>query len=166
MPTSAEALALAAAAALASCSRVALPEPAYGPHTAPIEQWVEIDAPPPPVAVEEVGQPPSPRHVWVDGQWIYQPLSRRWTWQQGAFCIPPPGALYYARPEVKRFRKAVEGEPLVRWNEAMQRFERIEIADDRFLWAEGRFYITGERGRPVPGPAAACAAAVGFEAPR
>ena len=138
-----------AALALVGCKAALVREPSFGAHTIPVDQWVgELDDPPPPVQAEEVSPDPGPSYVWIDGQWVWQPLTRRWTWDQGVWCVPPPGALYYARAGVERYR-AIEGR-IKRWNGAQQRFEEVDSGDDRFRWARGRFYVRGQDGLAVP----------------
>lgn len=124
---------------VSGCGGHALHEPVLGPHP-DTGKWDGelLDAPPPPVQAEEIGDPPSSAHVWIDGQWIFLPLTKRWTWEQGAFCVPPPGATHYARPVVERYRQAVGR--ITRWNEARQRYEEVDSGDDRFRYRRGRFY--------------------------
>ena len=139
---------------LAGCgARGALPAPRYGEHPVPVEQWQEVETPPPAIEVEEVGAP-RPGRVWIDGQWVYQPITRRWVWEQGRWCAEPPGALFYARARFARERRAVleDGEPqrLVRWNELQKRYEQVDIQSDHWRWIEGRFYVAGPGGGPTP----------------
>jgi hypothetical protein len=137
--------------------------PPQGPHTVPVERWVETDTPPPPVQVEEISARPSPQHLWIDGGWSYQKLARRWSWEQGRWCIPPPDAIYFAPSESIRFRKAIGR--VVRWNEARQRYEEVDQQDDRWRWTRGRFYTQAPDGAVRRSrEEAVCAPNIGFEA--
>ncbi len=142
------------AAVLLGCgasSRV--PTPRSGEHPTPLDRWQEVETPPPPVEVEELTPAPA-GYVWLDGQWLYQPMTRRWVWEQGRWCREPPGALYYAAPRLARERKAriVDGEVqrVVRWNELYQRYEEVDVMVDRWRWIPGTFYVRGATGQPVP----------------
>src|SRR5262245_32912040 len=117
------ALAPAIALLFSGCGPAKLPQPALGPHTEPVGEWAEIDTPPRPVQVEEVSPRPGPEYLWIDGSWDYQPLAKRWTWQPGRWCVPPPGALYYAPAQAARFRKAT-GRTVI-WNGALNRYEEV-----------------------------------------
>ena len=69
---------LLAAIALVGCKPALVRAPSFGAHTIPVDQWVgELDDPPPPVQAEEVAPDPGPSYVWIDGQWVWQPLTRR-----------------------------------------------------------------------------------------
>ncbi len=131
------------------CGGRALRVPALGPHPDGV-RWdgEHLDTPPPSVQAEQIGDAPSPAHVWVDGQWTFVPLTKRWTWEQGAFCVPPPGALYYARPMLERYRLVLGR--TTRWNEALQRYEEVDTGDDRFRYRKGRFYARAADGAVVP----------------
>jgi WXXGXW repeat (2 copies) len=62
----------------------ALPE---GRNTAP--------APPPAGLAEIVPAPPSPRHVWLDGYWVWQ--DDGYAWMAGHWALPPkPDAVWTA----------------------------------------------------------------------
>ena len=87
----------------------------------------------------EVGPVPSRSHVWVDGQWLYQRTVNKWTWNDGSWCVPPLGAVFYAKPAVKRFRKPVGR--ATRWNDIAQRYEEIDTGEDHWLWARGHWYV-------------------------
>jgi len=156
--------ALLASSAL-GCGGSRVREPVFGPHpdaSRPADGDIDkdrhgaLDAPPPPVSAEEIAPAPSAAHVWIDGQWVYQPLLRRWTWEQGAWCLPPPGDAFYARPVVERYRR-VDGRT-TRWNEALQRFEEVDSGDDRFRWQRGRFYVRQPDGAVAPVDRVVCAA--------
>jgi len=135
---------------LAACSGGSrVPGPRLGDHPFPLDQWTEVSTPPPSVEAEEIGPRPSPRHVWIDGQWAYQPAGQRWVWEQGRWCVPPPGALFYARPRVLRERRVLteNDQPLrvVRWNELLQRYEKVDLQADSWRWIKGAFYAPGAR---------------------
>lgn len=128
--------------------------PAAGEPTEPLEQWVEVATPPPTVEVEEIPARPSAAHVWVDGQWAYQDVSSRWSWEQGRWCVPPPATLYYAPARVARERRAItgpDGQPVrsSRWNEMLKQGEQFDLQADRWRWHRGAFYVRGADGRPV-----------------
>ncbi|MCS6899540.1 MAG: hypothetical protein RMJ98_07815 [Myxococcales bacterium] len=130
-----------------------IPTPHLGEHPTPADRWQEVETPPPPVEVEEL--PPAPiGHVWIDGQWRYQPMTRRWIWEQGRWCQEPPGTLFYAPPRLVRERTAriVDGEVhrVIRWNELRQRYEEVDVMVDRWRWIPGTFYVRGALGQPVP----------------
>lgn len=148
---------------LTGCGTTPIAKPPTGPQTIPLERWLEVDTPPPAVQVEEVGPQPSPKHVWIDGQWMFQSLAQRWTWEQGRWCIPPQGATYYAPAEVVRFRKVVGR--VVRWNEPFQRYEEVDSRDDRWRWMRGRFYgAKGPGGVAMPqAREAMCESTSGFD---
>jgi hypothetical protein len=136
---------------LIGCGGARLPEPPFGPHVIAPNDWVrDLEAPPPTVEAEEVTAPPSAKHVWIDGQWSFQPLNKRWVWSSGGWCEPPARMAYYARPAVERYRILVGR--VSRWNEALQRFEEVDSGDDRWKWARGRFYVKDARGVIVPSP--------------
>jgi hypothetical protein len=142
------------AAVLLGCGTSSrIPTPRSGEHPTPPDRWQEVETPPPPVEVEELTPAPA-GYVWIDGQWIYQPMTRRWVWEQGRWCVEPPGALYYAPPRLARERKArtVDGEVqrVVRWNELYQRYEEVDVMVDRWRWIPGTFYVRGALGQPVP----------------
>lgn len=141
--------ALGALVLVCACGGRALREPVLGPHPDG-SKWdgEQLDSPPPPVQAEQIGDPPSPAHVWIDGQWTFLPLTKRWTWEQGAFCLPPPGAVYYARPAVERTRQPMGR--TIRWNEALQRYEEVDSGDDRFRYRKGRFYTRTADGTLSP----------------
>jgi hypothetical protein len=143
--------ALAALIALPACSARPLPLPAVGPHTAPIESWPEISTPPPAVEAEEIGPRPGPAFVWIDGQWAYQPLSHRWVWEQGRWCVPPPGSVYYAPAQITQERY-LTGKRVTRWNDRLQRYEEVDNQEDRWRWARGHFYRQSPDGQIVPSP--------------
>ncbi len=134
--------------ALQACGARPLARPPMGPHTTPVDQRIQIDQPPGPIEVEEVGPRPGDDFVWVDGQWGYQPLSQRWVWEPGSWCVPPRGAVYYAPPSITRERKATRR--AVRWNPAQQRFEEVDVVDDVWRWARGVFHVRGPDGAVTP----------------
>ncbi|HEU4409728.1 MAG TPA: hypothetical protein VFS43_31020 [Polyangiaceae bacterium] len=134
--------------ASAGCAGAPLAEPAYAPHRAVESAWVEVNAPPPPSQPETVPAQPSPRHVWIDGQWVYQRVTSKWTWDHGAWCVPPPDARFYARPVVSRVRRVLGR--TTRWNALEGRYEEVDLADDRWSWAKGRFYLGPSRARAWP----------------
>ena len=144
--------ALAALAGLSGlgsgCGGSHLPEPKFGPHTVAVNDWAEIEDPPPPVQSEEIEPSPGKSYVWIDGQWAFQPLSKRWVWDQGKWCVPPPNAEYYAPSEARRFRKKLGR--IVRWNEPMQRYEEVDSSDDRWHFMRGRFYAKAPDGSTQP----------------
>lgn len=140
---------LLAAALLPGCGGRTLREPAFGPHPDGSKWDGELlDTPPPPVQAEQIGDAPSPAHVWIDGQWTFLPLTKRWTWEQGAFCVPPAGATHYARPVLERYRLVLGR--TTRWNEALQRYEEVDSGDDRFRYRKGRFYGRAPDGSMAP----------------
>ncbi len=141
-------LALALAAPLAGCSATPLAEPTYAPHRAVPSAWVEVNAPPPPAQSEMVPNAPTERHVWVDGQWLYQRVTNKWTWDHGTWCVPPADARFYARPAFARVRRVMGR--TVRWNTLEGRYEEVDVADDRWSWARGRFYTGPSRALAAP----------------
>jgi hypothetical protein len=144
-------LLLVAALAPLGCGGSRIPEPAYGPQVLPEDQWIDgLETPPPSVQAEEIHPAPSKAFVWVDGQWMYQQITKRWTWQPGAWCLPPPGAVYYAKPIAERRR--VVADRVKRWNEALSRFEEVDSGDDVWRWAAGRFYVKDRQGVIGPTP--------------
>jgi hypothetical protein len=150
-----QALVLACAAALAGCgSSSRIPVPRAGEHPVPVALWLEVETPPPSVEVEELRTPAPPGHVWIDGQWIYQPVTRRWIWEQGRWCVEPAGALFYAHARITRERRSQveDGEPrrVVRWNELRRRHEEVDVQTDFWRWIAGVFYVAGAAAEPVP----------------
>jgi hypothetical protein len=131
-----------------ACGPRPLNEPFYAPHRAGGTAWAEVASPPPVAPAEDVPAPPSDRHVWLDGQWLYQRVTNRWTWEPGAWCVPPSNAQFYARPALARVRHVVGR--TVRWNVMEGRYEEVDMADDRWTWARGRFYVGPSRARAVP----------------
>jgi hypothetical protein len=78
-----------ALAALAACT-ARLPHPLY--EAQPTAALESVGYPPPPARVEIVPARPSPRAVWIDGEWAWQ--GRRWAWRIGRWVEPPAGARY------------------------------------------------------------------------
>ncbi len=145
-------LSFMAACAVAGCAKPLVPTFALGAHpdAVPWDQ-PELVTPPPSVQAEEVPPRPGVDYVWIDGQWGYTLLTKRWTWDQGAWCKPPPGARFYARAEIQRYRAPVADQPRVtRWNESQQRFEEVDSGNDQYRWRRGRFYVTAQNGSVVP----------------
>jgi hypothetical protein len=134
--------------ALAGCSSAPITEPVFAPHRAIAIAWAEVSSPPPPSQPETVPVAPSPRHVWVDGQWVYQRVTSKWTWEHGSWCIPPAEARFYARSVVMRVRR-VTGRT-THWNALEGRYEEVDLADDRWSWAKGRFYTGPSRAIAAP----------------
>lgn len=130
--------------ALAACGGVNVPTPAFGPQALPEASWTVVATPPPPVEPSEPGARPNPRMVWIDGQWLYQRVSRKWVWEKGAWCEPPVDVAYYARPALRRVR--TKGKPTLRWNEAESRGEEARAAEDEWFWVRGTFFVRDGRG--------------------
>lgn len=134
------------------CSSTPIPTPRYGEHPQPLSDWQEVGTPPPPIEVEEIGAA-SAGYVWLDGQWVYQALTKRWLWEQGRWCIEPPSTLFYAPAQISRERQVQKEEDVsqrvLRWNEVKQRYERIEVQTDHWRWQPGAFYVTGAGGKPT-----------------
>lgn len=141
-----------ALALVAGCAKPLVPGPVVGKHPdAALWDQPQLPEPPPSVEAEEVPKRPSTAHVWIDGQWEYSPLTKRWTWAQGAWCKPPEGARHYARAEVQRYRAPAAEQPrITRWNEAQKRYEEVDSGDDVFRWRKGRFYVAGKDGALAP----------------
>jgi hypothetical protein len=135
--------------AVCGCSAAPFPMPPVGPHTMPLGSWPEISTPPPAVEAEEIGARPGPAYLWIDGQWAYQPLSHRWVWEQGKWCVPPPGTVYYAPAQLTQERFQT-GQRVIRWNDRLQHFEEVDGHEDRWRWARGRFYSQNAAGQIVP----------------
>lgn len=137
---------------LLGCGSTRIATPRYGEHPQPSAEWQEVDTPPPSVEVEEIDTIQAGR-VWLDGQWVYQALTRRWLWEQGRWCVEPPGALFYAPPRVTRERQVRqengEAQRLVRWNELKQRYEQVDVQTDHWRWHPGAFYVAGPNGQPT-----------------
>jgi hypothetical protein len=74
---------------LAACGGP-LPHPAYVPQ--PTSALVEVSRPPPPARVEAVPARPSPKAVWLDGEWAWR--RGRWAWLIGRWVEPLPEAAY------------------------------------------------------------------------
>ena len=53
-----------------------------------------IPFPPPPPKVEEIPARPSEKHLWIDGQWVWE--TRRWVWKPGGWTVVPQDASYAA----------------------------------------------------------------------
>jgi hypothetical protein len=130
------------------CASQRVRTPAYGPQVLPDASWQVVASAPPPVEASEPGAPPNARVVWIDGQWLYQRVSRKWVWEKGAWCEPPAGAAYYAAPVVRRVR--ITGRPSLRWNEAESRGEEILPSEDEWSWARGTFFVRDARGAVLP----------------
>jgi len=124
---------------LAGCGGVKVPTPAFGPQPIPDAAWTLVSTPPPPVEPTEPGGRPNARAVWIDGQWLYQRISRKWVWDKGAWCEPPVNLAYYAPPGLRRVR--VIGKPTLRWNEAEARGEEVRGSEDEWYWARGAFFV-------------------------
>ena len=89
---------LVAGTVMMACQKVT-PTPRTGPHTAVDEPQEVRTAPPEPVRVEVLSEPPSADAVWIDGYWHWS--GRRWVWRPGVWTHAPPGA-YYAPPALVR----------------------------------------------------------------
>jgi hypothetical protein len=134
---------------LLACSPARLPEPRFDAHPAPVDQWVIVQSAPPPVEVEEIGARPSGRHVWIDGQWAYQPVSRRWVWEQGRWCLPPANALFYARPALVRERRIAMPIDSGPWSAEPSAPAGV-LVDDGWRWLKGSFYVRGPGSSMTP----------------
>lgn len=147
--------ALVIGALSAACSHIDSPAtPASGLHPSPPAEWTEVATAPPTVEVEEIPSRPTPSHLWIDGQWAYQSVSRRWVWEPGRWCVPPTATLFYAPPALQRERRLVtdaSGQPVrvSRWNTLLQRAEEFDQQTDRWRWHKGAFYVRGADGKPV-----------------
>ena len=132
------------ASIVAGCGGVKVPTPPFGPQALPEASWMLVATPPPPIEPSEPGSRPNPRVVWIDGQWLYQRVSRKWIWEKGAWCEPPAGLAYYARPALRRIR--MTGRSSLRWNEAESRGEDVRASEDEWYWARGTFFVRSPRG--------------------
>jgi hypothetical protein len=56
--------------------------------------YVEVPFAPPPGRVEFVPNQPLEGAVWIDGEWTWEPVGRRWAWKYGRWVVPPNGARY------------------------------------------------------------------------
>jgi len=74
-----------------SCGHT-LPRPAQASH--PRGAFVEVPFPPPPGRVEFIPPPPRQSAVWIDGEWIWEPIGQRWAWKYGRWVEAPKGARY------------------------------------------------------------------------
>jgi hypothetical protein len=43
-----------------------------------------------PTVVVNMGPGPSPKHVWVDGYWVWRPGPAQYEWVEGSWAVPPP----------------------------------------------------------------------------
>jgi hypothetical protein len=129
-----------------------IPTPRYGEHPVRQTRWQEVETPPPAIEIEEPGPAPAGR-VWVDGQWLYQPLTRRWIWEQGQWCAPPAGMIFYAPATIRRERRTTldaEGNPRLvrRWSDYAQKEEEVVGFSDHWSWSPGAFYVAAPDGSP------------------
>jgi hypothetical protein len=83
--------------AVAACGH-ALPSPPLAAQ--PSSLFFEVPYPPPPPHAETVGARPSPRAVWIDGEWEW--AGARWVWHAAGWTEPPPGAVKYALWSMRR----------------------------------------------------------------
>lgn len=69
-----------------------------GPHPLHIQEFVEVDYPPPPNQVEEIPESVEgePDCVWTDGHYDWD---GSWMWRPGRWVLPPEDC-YYAPPVV------------------------------------------------------------------
>ncbi|HEX6764555.1 MAG TPA: YXWGXW repeat-containing protein [Polyangiaceae bacterium] len=81
--------------------------PPTGPHPPNVQEFVEVEYPPPPAQIEEIpeGLAGAPDCVWVGGHYAWE--DRRWAWHPGQWVTPAEGC-YYA-PPVAAWSRA--GEP-------------------------------------------------------
>ncbi len=76
---------------LSSCGQT-LPKPLMTRH--PREAFAEVPFPPPPGRVEFIPAQPRDGAVWIDGEWTWEPMGKRWSWKYGRWVAPLPGARY------------------------------------------------------------------------
>lgn len=119
-----------------------------GPQSVAESRWLVVATPPPVVEPAEPGNPPDASVVWVDGQWMYQRLARKWVWEKGAWCQPPPGMTHYAVPALRRVR--TQGKKEIRWNELERRGEEVSRAEDEWQWLRGTFFVRDASGAILP----------------
>ena len=69
-----------------------------GPHPLHIQEFVEVDYPPPPNQIEEIPESVEgePDCVWTDGHYEWD---GSWMWRPGRWVLPPEDC-YYAAPVV------------------------------------------------------------------
>jgi hypothetical protein len=64
--------------------------PALAPQ--PDSAFAVVPYPPPPAHVETLPPRPSPRAVWIDGQWAWD--GQQWVWLPGGWSVPDPAARF------------------------------------------------------------------------
>jgi hypothetical protein len=104
---------IAALGAFGSACRQPPPQPPMPPPQAPQPSAtsaarvgpasIEVPFPPPPARVEFVPPRPSPRALWIDGQWTWE---GRWTWERGGW-IEVDASAFFLPWSVYRHRDAV-----------------------------------------------------------
>ena len=96
-----------ALAALAVACGSSTPLPPTGPHPPHVQEFVQVDFPPPPAQIEEIPEhvANAPECVWVDGYYAWE--ERRFTWHPGQWVLPADGG-YYA-PAITAWSRV--GEP-------------------------------------------------------
>jgi hypothetical protein len=69
-----------------------------GPHPLHIQEFVQVEFPPPPAQIEEMTEDYEPNTdcAWVDGHYRWE---GHWTWYPGRWVLPPDDC-YYAPPVI------------------------------------------------------------------
>ncbi len=88
-------VAIAVCAACGSSTRLA----PTGPHPPHVQEFVQVEYPPPPAQIEEIPEAieGAPECVWVDGYYAWE--ERRFAWHPGQWVLPAEGC-YYAPPVI------------------------------------------------------------------
>ena len=60
---------------------------ADGKHGKHVKYYVKVK--PTHTVVVNVGPSPGPKHVWVDGYWVWLPADQRYEWKEGYWAVPP-----------------------------------------------------------------------------
>lgn len=126
--------------ALLACGGARVPEPPRATEAPDPNDGICVDFPPPAAKAEELGPPPSPRAVWLDGQWKWR--LGRWIWRDGGWTEPTPGARW-SRPWVERQPNGA----LVWWP---GRWRAVGVASAR---GSGPDAASGAKGPACPPPA-------------
>ena len=120
-------LASALCAACGSSTQLA-PTGQHPPH---VQEFVEVEYPPPPAQIEEIPEAieSAPECVWVEGYYAWE--ERRYAWHPGQWVLPAEGC-YYAPP-------------VLAWS---------RVGEPRLYYTPPRWYRADAVGRA--GPAALC----------
>ncbi len=87
-----------ASAVLACSCGGGVPLAPTGPHPLHVQEFVEVEFPPPPAQIEEMSESfeGDGDCAWVDGYYLWD---GHWNWQAGRWVVPPEGC-YYAPPKM------------------------------------------------------------------